>query len=325
MLKQSFNIRILVIFLIVITAGCASYKAVQADSQSAADRPSIAEFSALLDTFENAAATLAAGSPSKSGKLSNPGSPSGTFHQSAGKFWFAHMESFNANPDDYRKVLDQYYRLQAKFPLERSIKLDQYQATIDQFKQFDQRNTLPSDPVLFIGSSSIVYWETAQAFPDHSVINRGFGGASLEEIIHYYDEIVKPYQPTAVVIYCDINIEMGQQPKAVLALYKTLLVRIEQDFPQAQILLLSMKPTMVDHILGREVLKNKINTNKQLKAFSQQKDNLHFVDVGEALRLNDGRVNPDLFLDGMHLNRKGYQQWNPLMKRALNQVMQELR
>ena len=83
------------------------------------------------------------------------------------------------------------------------------------------------------------------------------------EIIHYYDDIIKPHQPAVIVIYCDINIEIGQHPKAVLTLYKTLLARIEQDFPQAQILLLSMKPTLVDHILGREVLNNKNITNQK--------------------------------------------------------------
>ena len=317
MFKKLSNIRFFSVFMLVMTVGCSSHNTVSANTSDITDHRSISEFSTLLDSLENNASPLATGTSVSSSEL---------FYQSAWKFWIAHKENFNDKPDDYRKVLDQYYRLKAKFPQNHAIKLEQHQATIDQFKRFDQRNSLPADPILFIGSSSIVYWETARAFPNRPVINRGFGGASMEEIIHYYDDIIKPHQPAAIVIYCDINIEIGQQPKAVLTLYKTLLARIEQDFPQAKVLLLSMKPTLVDHILGQEVLNNKNITNQQLKALSQQKNKLHFVDVAEVMRLKDGRVNPELFLDdGMHLNEKGYQEWNPLMKRALNQVMQESR
>jgi hypothetical protein len=46
-------------------------------------------------------------------------------------------------------------------------------------------NTLALNPVLFIGSSSIVFWETAKSFPDLPLINRGFGGECLQRTGKY--------------------------------------------------------------------------------------------------------------------------------------------
>ena len=59
-----------------------------------------------------------------------------------------------------------------------------------------------------------------------------------------------------------------------------------------------------------------------LKTLSQKRDNRHFVNVGDSLLRDDGRVNSDLFSDGMHLNESGYKQWNPLIKLTLDPIAQ---
>ena len=53
-----------------------------------------------------------------------------------------------------------------------------WEPEIAAFDAADRRNPPPRAAILFIGSSTIRLWKTlAQDFPDHKVINRGFGGS----------------------------------------------------------------------------------------------------------------------------------------------------
>src|SRR5688572_13651933 len=64
------------------------------------------------------------------------------------------------------------------------------------FESSDKTNPPPKQPILFIGSSSIRLWKSlATDFPNHSVINRGFGGSQIIDSVYYADRIVFPYEP----------------------------------------------------------------------------------------------------------------------------------
>jgi len=81
-----------------------------------------------------------------------------------------------------------------------TMKIDRYEEAIENFRRFDGRNSLAKNPILFVGSSSIVFWETSQPFPENPIINRGFGGASLPEIIHYCGDVIKKHAPSILVV-----------------------------------------------------------------------------------------------------------------------------
>ena len=271
-----------------------------------------AEYSAYLDSLLEDQTTPTA---------NDRDSSTNAFYQRSWGFWMAHLDSYHANPGAYQPVLQKYYQLKDNYQLKNTFNPQIFEDVIESYRRFDRRNTLPSNPFLFVGSSSIVYWETARAFTALPVVNRGFGGASMKHLLHHYDDVIKPHNPKALVLYCDIDIETGESPKVVIDLYKTLIAKVEQDFPKAHIVLLSMKPTLVDHLLGPHILRNKNTANTRLKALSEEQDNRHFINVGDSLLQSNGRVNAEYFLpDGMHLNERGYQQWNPLVIRVLEQL-----
>ena len=77
---------------------------------------------------------------------------------------------------------------------------------IQAFKKQDSVSFPPKNAILFIGSSSFTKWTDVQKyFPGYTIINRGFGGSSLPDLIRYANEIVFPYQPKQIVIYCGEN------------------------------------------------------------------------------------------------------------------------
>src|SRR5690606_8065097 len=56
---------------------------------------------------------------------------------------------------------------------------------IEAFAAFDSHNTVPRNAIVFVGSSSIRFWPTAERFPGLTVINRGFGGSHISDVNHY--------------------------------------------------------------------------------------------------------------------------------------------
>ena len=194
-----------------------------------------------------------------------------------------------------------------------------YKSNIELFKNFDARNTTPSRPILFIGSSSVSYWETSNAFPEYPIINRGLGGAVFPDLLYYYDDIVKKYRPTVVVVYCDNDILYGASADTVLQYFKELSGKIAKDFPRAHIVFLSMKPTP---FIDAAMLANLEAANKMFKAFADGQPRIHYVDVATPMLSSDGRVKPDIFLpDGEHLTPQGYETiWNPIVKKQLSKL-----
>ena len=57
-----------------------------------------------------------------------------------------------------------------------------------------------------MGSSSFTKWTDVQDyFPGYTIINRGFGGSTLPDVIRYAGQVIYPYQPKEIVIYCGEN------------------------------------------------------------------------------------------------------------------------
>src|SRR5262245_66071440 len=81
-----------------------------------------------------------------------------------------------------------------------------FAAEINAFADADHYNPPPTNAIVFVGSSSIRLWKTlAQDFPDHQVINRGFGGSQISDSVRYAGRIVIPYLPKQIVLFAGGN------------------------------------------------------------------------------------------------------------------------
>src|SRR5689334_12447964 len=75
-----------------------------------------------------------------------------------------------------------------------------WEKTIAAFEEKDRKR------IVFTGSSSIARWKDVdRAFPEYTVLNRGFGGSQLTDVNHYVDRVVLPYKPRIVVLFCGGN------------------------------------------------------------------------------------------------------------------------
>ena len=189
---------------------------------------------------------------------------------------------------------------------------------IGAFEASDKTNPPPKDAVLFIGSSSIKRWtNVAAAFPEHKVINRGFGGSQLADSVAFVNRIVTPYQPRLVLLYAgDNDIASGKSPETVFADFKAFVAKIHAALPRTRIAYIAIKPCP-----SREKFLAQVKTaNRLIRECCATDDRLVFVDVFTPMLNAEGRPRAELCVkDMLHLNAEGYKLWASILKPVLDQ------
>ncbi len=176
----------------------------------------------------------------------------------------------------------------------------------------------PSGAILFAGSSSFRLWKTIQEdFPGYTIINRGFGGSSLPDVIRYTEEILFPYKAKQVVIYCGEN-DFAADPKlssdSVVERFKTLFKAIRNKNVRTHIAYVSMKPSPSRWKMKEQM----ISANEGIRQYLRSQRRTNYVDVWTPMLAENGEPMKDLFLkDSLHMNAKGYAIWKKAIEPAL--------
>ncbi len=180
---------------------------------------------------------------------------------------------------------------------------------IEAFKKEDSINPAPKGKIVFVGSSSFKGWNNVQSyFPGYTIINRGFGGSSLPDAIRYAKDIITPYQPKQVVIYCGENdfTAEGVTAEIVSDRFTTLFEIIRNDLPKTHILFVSFKPSPSRLKYMPEMLR----ANELIRKYLKNHRRTGYVDVYSQMLLEDGTPMPDLFkADKLHMTEVGYRIW----------------
>ena len=181
---------------------------------------------------------------------------------------------------------------------------------IQQFKKQDSTGFPPQNAILFIGSSSFTKWTDVQSyFPEYTIINRGFGGSTLPDVIRYANDIIFPYHPKQVVIYCGENdFAAADSPtvKTVFDRFKQLFQLIRAKMPDENIVYISLKPSPS----RAKRMPMEEEANKLIKSFLSTQRNASFIDVYHKMLDKEGKPLPGIYVeDNLHMNAKGYAIW----------------
>jgi lysophospholipase L1-like esterase len=179
---------------------------------------------------------------------------------------------------------------------------------IHAFAHADSVSPPPPEPVLFVGSSSIRMWTSLAAdFPGVPVLNRGFGGSRMDDLLRYADRLVFRYHPRTVVFYeGDNDLQDGRTPARIAGDVAEFLQRIRTAQPLTRVVCLAVKPSP-----SRWTLIDKVRQTNELLAAIVARDTMAtFVDVFTPMLGPDGRPRPELFLaDSLHMTPAGYAIW----------------
>jgi lysophospholipase L1-like esterase len=199
-----------------------------------------------------------------------------------------------------------------------SIGLSQAQPFSEEIMAFKKHDSLkfpPKGAILFVGSSSFRFWvDLDHYFPGYTIINRGFGGSSLPDVIRYADQIIYPYRPKQIVIYCGDNDFAASDTISsltVLNRFKTLFQHIREKIPGVPIVFVSMKPSPS----RTSQMPKEEEANGWIRDFLSKQKNADFVDVYHAMLGSDGKPISEIFRsDSLHMNEKGYAIWQKQIK-----------
>ena len=181
---------------------------------------------------------------------------------------------------------------------------------IQAFKRQDSISLPPKHAILFVGSSSFTKWKDVQDyFPGYTIINRGFGGSSLPDMIRFENDVIFKYEPKQIVIYCgenDLAASNTVTAQMVLERFKQLFSDIRAKFPKTPLIYISMKPSP-----SRWNMKDKMmEGNELIKKYLKKKKKTVFISVWNDMLGPDGKPMGDIFVeDKLHMNAKGYAIW----------------
>jgi lysophospholipase L1-like esterase len=192
-----------------------------------------------------------------------------------------------------------------------------FTADIAAFEAWDRQNSTSKNAVLFVGSSSIRLWPTAEAFPELAVINRGFGGSHASDVLHFAPRIVIKYEPRTIVFYAgDNDLADGKSPQQVAGDFEKFAELVREKLPMSEIVYLPIKPSLARWKLWPKAQA----TNELVKKFVADRGYITYLDTATPMLGAGGRPRPEIFLDdGLHMNERGYQLWNELLARHLSQ------
>lgn len=191
-----------------------------------------------------------------------------------------------------------------------------FEDAIVAFEEADREAPPAKGGIVFVGSSSIRMWKSLSAdMAPLPVLNRGFGGAHMEHVVHNARRVVTPYAPRAVVVYVGTNdLGAGKSTEQVAADFRRFLEIVHADLPEADVWLLSMKPSPL-RWSGWPVQQE---LDGRLRALAEADPRVRFVETGATLLGPDGTPDGDLYrVDSLHLNGEGYRRWTALLKPLL--------
>lgn len=173
------------------------------------------------------------------------------------------------------------------------------------YEASDRTNPPAKGGVLFVGSSTIRLWKTlAEDFPDHKVINRGFGGTEIVDATHFADRLIFPHEPKQIFLRAGGNdIHNGKTPREVAADFVAFVRTVRAKLPKAEILFIAISPAPArwgENDKIREV-------NRLVRERSLDLPRVGYVDAADISLDPQGKAISKLFVgDRLHFSPLGY-------------------
>jgi lysophospholipase L1-like esterase len=193
-----------------------------------------------------------------------------------------------------------------------------YREDMERFAREDRKKPPPADVIVFTGSSSITFWKTLkQDMAPLHVLNRGFGGSTLRDVVYWAERAVIAYHPRAVVLFAGTNDLADPNPKtpqAVFEGYLAFVQTVHAALPNVPIYFVGITPTPSRWHYWAAASE----ANRLIQTYAAADERLRFIDLADKIMGPDGRPERSLYrFDRLHPNKKGYARWISVIKPIL--------
>jgi lysophospholipase L1-like esterase len=173
------------------------------------------------------------------------------------------------------------------------------------YEKADRENPPPKGGVLFVGSSTIRLWKTlAEDYPDHKVINRGFGGTEIVDSTHFADRLIFPHEPKQILFRAGGNdIHAGRVPSEVAMDFAEFVRVVHERLPKTEILFIGWNPAP-----SRWGETDKLRElNRLVRQMALEMPRVGYIDAFDVSLDDAGNARPELFVkDKLHFSPEGY-------------------
>jgi len=195
---------------------------------------------------------------------------------------------------------------------------DAWESSIRKFESQDRLMPPSQNMIVFVGSSSFTLWSTLeQDMSPLPAINRGFGGAKINDVVRYTDRIVIPYRPRAIVLFAGTNDIADPKPataQEVFDGYLSFVKRVQAALPETPIYYVAITPSASRWkywLIASEA-------NRLIREYAKSNPHLRFIDLTDHLLGSDRKPNRSLYrMDRLHPNKRGYAKWTAVIKPVL--------
>ncbi len=164
-----------------------------------------------------------------------------------------------------------------------------------------------------------------------AIVNHGFGTSSADDLLYYYDRMVRPYKPRALVLATMSNdIGFGYSAEDTMEILARIIQWAKADFPGIRIYCFNEEPTRKHKGQVSTYTKIREKYNRYLEDFCANEENCIYVplekqafyyldpaDIG-----NYDKVREDIFVqDGVHLNPEGYAMFMNFVRDLLDDLL----
>lgn len=180
-----------------------------------------------------------------------------------------------------------------------------FEREIAAYEELDRTAPPPKNAVLFIGSSTIRRWKTLEDdFPDHQVINRGFGGSQIADATYFAERVIFPYKPRAIFLRSGPNdIHAGKSAEEVFGDFKAFVAKVHAKLPETTIVFIGLCPVPAR---WEERFANKA-LNEMVERYARVTPYVTYIEAYDDMLDEDGQPRPELLAsDRLHFSPEGY-------------------
>jgi len=184
-------------------------------------------------------------------------------------------------------------------------------------KQLAKNRRVEHPVILFIGSSSIFFWNTLDNdFADvpGRFARNGRGSRTLHDVAANVQTEIVGLSPDKVLVYggsIDLHEKEPRTPEQVFADFLSLCDEVHATLPKTTIYFISCKPS----IAKWEGIEADVKLNGLIRQMAAHEPGVKYIDVFNPMLDSNGQPIPKLFAkDKNHLSRDGYALWTKIIR-----------
>jgi len=165
--------------------------------------------------------------------------------------------------------------------------------------------------IIFIGDSLIEWFDWDKRFFSHRVHNLGISGETVEMLLDRLNYVIEKH-PRADLVFLMTGINnVAMENTGILTPYKSVVTRLREGYPEAELHLTSLLPTLLPWIADSTIT----NLNDRISELAGEMG-AHYDDIYSLFKEKGAR--DTLSEDGIHISALGYKVWSDALEPVIN-------